>query len=63
LQNFNARYDMGCISTIAERWFNAVEAPFKDLLWLENSGHNGVFAESEEFIQYMVENVYPLAFV
>jgi pimeloyl-ACP methyl ester carboxylesterase len=59
----NGRYDMSCVSTIAQRWFETVEAPRKDLLWLENSGHNGVFTENQKFMQYMVEKVYPLAFV
>ncbi|AEV29975.1 putative hydrolase or acyltransferase of alpha/beta superfamily [Sphaerochaeta pleomorpha str. Grapes] len=57
----NGRYDMSCVSTIAERWFNTVEAPYKELLWLEESGHNGVYTESKKFMEFMTEKVLPLA--
>jgi len=56
----NGRYDYTCVATITERWFNRLEAPYKDLLWLENSGHNGVYTEPEAFITYMKEVVLPI---
>ncbi|PKL20665.1 MAG: alpha/beta hydrolase [Spirochaetae bacterium HGW-Spirochaetae-4] len=57
----NGRYDMSCVATISERWYNQVEAPVKDLLWLEKSGHNAVYSEADEFMRYMVETVLPLS--
>jgi esterase/lipase len=58
----NGRYDMSCVATISERWYNKVQAPVKDLLWLEKSGHNAVYSEAQEFMQYMVETVLPLSY-
>jgi len=57
----NGRFDFSCVATISERWYEKVEAPIKGLLWLENSGHNAVYSEADEFIQYMVETVRPLS--
>ena len=53
----NSRYDYTCVATITERWFNQLQAPVKNMLWLENSGHNGVYTEPEAFISYMKEVV------
>ena len=50
----NGRYDMTCVASISERWFLEVNAPSKQLLWLENSGHNGVFTEPEQFIEFLM---------
>ena len=57
----NGRYDMSCVSTIAERWFTMVEAPYKELLWLEESGHNGIYTENRKFMDFMTAKVLPLA--
>jgi pimeloyl-ACP methyl ester carboxylesterase len=57
----NARYDYTCVASITERWYQQLEAPVKDLLWLENSGHNGVYTEPDVFIDYMVNTVLPAA--
>lgn len=55
----NGRYDYTCVATITERWFNQLQAPVKDMLWLEQSGHNGVYTEGAAFIAYMKEVVLP----
>lgn len=55
----NGRYDYSCVATISERWYNKVAAPVKGLLWLEDSGHNAVYSEADEFMRYMVETVRP----
>lgn len=57
----NARYDMSCVASISERWFLKVEAPLKQMVWLENSGHNGVFTEAEAFIAFLNREVRPLS--
>lgn len=56
----NGRYDMTCVASISERWFQKVSAPSKRILWLENSGHNGVFTEPEPFIELMTQEARPL---
>jgi len=57
----NGRYDMTCVASISERWFNKVSAPSKHLLWLENSGHNGVFTEPDQFIDLLIQEARPLS--
>ncbi len=56
----NARYDMTCVASISERWFYKVSAPGKRMLWLENSGHNGIFTEPEPFIELLNKEARPL---
>ena len=58
----NGRYDMTCVASISERWFQKVTAPSKRLLWLENSGHNGVFTEVDQFIEFLTQEVRPLMY-
>ena len=56
----NGRSDMTCVASISERWFQKVSAPSKQMLWLENSGHNGVFTEPEPFIELLIQEARPL---
>jgi pimeloyl-ACP methyl ester carboxylesterase len=49
----NGRYDRTCPPEIARRWFRTLEAPLKDMITLEGSGHNAVFCEPDAFIAYM----------
>ena len=57
----NARYDVSCVAEITERWFNTLEAPMKQILWLEHSGHNGIYTESDAFIHFMRKTVLPVS--
>ena len=56
----NAAYDYSCVAAITERWFSHTSAPSKHHLWLEKSGHNGVYTEPSVFIDFMVNEVLPL---
>lgn len=53
----NGRYDLTCVADIAARWFEKVQAPIKELIWFENSGHNPCYQEPEAFIKFMKTNV------
>jgi pimeloyl-ACP methyl ester carboxylesterase len=53
----NGRYDLTCVATITERWFEKVRAPVKDLRWFEHSGHSACYTEAQEFTGYMVDTV------
>lgn len=55
------RYDMSCVASLSERWFTQVSAPQKEFLWLEKSGHNGVYTEADRFMCFMMESVRPLS--
>lgn len=56
----NAAYDYSCAASITERWFSKTSAPTKRHLWLEQSGHNGVYTKPSVFIDFMVNEVLPL---
>ena len=56
----NARYDYSCVASITERWYEQTTAPSKHYLWLEHSGHNGIYTEPSVFIEFMKEQVLPL---
>lgn len=55
------RYDQECPSEIAERYFGAVEAPVKELIWFGRSAHLPNSEERDLFNKVMVEKVLPLA--
>lgn len=55
----NAKYDYSCVASITERWYERTEAPHKAYLWLERSGHNGIYTEASVFIDFMVSEVLP----
>ena len=57
----NARYDMSCVASITERWYNNLKAPDKQLLYLEQSGHNGIYTEPDVFMHFMRTEVLPTA--
>lgn len=46
-------HDMNCVYTLAEKWFDRLEAPIKKLIWFENSAHSPQWEEpdlwNEEF--------------
>jgi pimeloyl-ACP methyl ester carboxylesterase len=44
------KYDLTCVSSIAKRWFDSLEAPEKGFVWFENAGHNACYEEPGHFI-------------
>lgn len=46
---FDGRLDKNTPSELVEDWYNMIEAPDKDLIWFENSGHNPMNDEPEKF--------------
>jgi proline iminopeptidase len=55
------RLDMQVVSSVAATYFDVIEAPHKELLWFEHSGHMAPFEEPELFNRVMVETVRPFA--
>ena len=43
------RHDHQVSSAMAEKYFNFLKAPKKELIWFENSGHNPQFEEADAF--------------
>jgi pimeloyl-ACP methyl ester carboxylesterase len=50
------RYDLTCVSTIAARWYERIQAPTKGFEWFELSGHNACYEEVDRFVSGM-ENI------
>lgn len=46
---FDGRHDMNTPSVLVEDWFNMIEAPHKELIWFEESGHNPMGDEPQKF--------------
>ena len=58
---FDGRLDKNTPSELVEGWFNKINAPHKELIWFENSGHNPMGDEGEKFKTLLREkllNVY-----
>ncbi|ABB74883.1 Pimeloyl-ACP methyl ester carboxylesterase [Nitrosospira multiformis ATCC 25196] len=54
------RYDKHVPATLAERYFETIEAPCKRLVWFENSAHNPPFEEPARFNRILIEEVLPV---
>ena len=55
------RYDRECPCEIAERYFESVTAPAKELIWFDRSAHLPNSEERDQFDHLMVTRVRPLA--
>ena len=54
---FDGRLDMNTPSVLVEDWFNMIEAPRKELIWFEESGHNPMGDEPEKFKKLLRERL------
>jgi esterase/lipase len=55
------RHDHEVPSEIAARYFAALRAPSKELIWFENSAHMVNSEERESFDSVLIEKVRPIA--
>jgi pimeloyl-ACP methyl ester carboxylesterase len=55
------RLDMQVVAPVSAAYFEVLEAPHKELIWFEASGHMAPFEEPELFNRLMVETVLPFA--
>lgn len=53
------RHDMNNPSSIPEAYFNLLEAPKKELIFFENSGHGMIWEEAGQFHRLLVETILP----
>lgn len=58
---FVGRHDLTTPSEVTERWFNALNAPSKSLVWFDNSAHLPMVEEPGKTLVALVEKVLPLA--
>jgi pimeloyl-ACP methyl ester carboxylesterase len=58
---FNGRHDETVSSKVTAEWFARLHAPFKKLVWFENSAHMMQIEEPGRVLVQLVEDVRPLA--
>jgi pimeloyl-ACP methyl ester carboxylesterase len=51
------RHDINAPVTLTQEYYDILEAPHKEIVWFEHSGHNPWVTEGEEFTRVMVEKV------
>ncbi len=54
---FDGRLDMNTPSELVQKWYDMIEAPEKDLIWFEHSGHNPMNDEPEKFKRLLREKL------
>jgi len=54
---FVGRHDYQTPSEITERYYNALKAPHKELVWFENSAHVLKFSDPDRYQQMLIEKV------
>lgn len=52
---FEGRHDWNVPSVLAESWLNKLDAPYKEIVWLEKSGHSPLEEQPEEFNEKMIQ--------
>ncbi len=58
---FDGRHDMNTPAELVQEWFDAIEAPRKELIWFEHSGHNPMGDEPEKFKRLLRERLMEIA--
>ncbi len=51
------RHDINAPTVLTEQYHAILDAPHKEIVWFERSGHNPWVTESDRFVQVMVETV------
>jgi pimeloyl-ACP methyl ester carboxylesterase len=57
------RHDVNAPPVLAEQYFEMLDAPHKELIWFEHSGHNPWVAESAAFVNVIVNQILPQTYV
>jgi len=52
---------MNTPSVLVQDWFDKIEAPQKELIWFEDSGHNPMNDEPEKFKRLLRERLTEIA--
>jgi pimeloyl-ACP methyl ester carboxylesterase len=51
------RHDINAPLPLAQEYFDLLQAPHKELIWFERSGHNPWTSEPDRFVEVLVEHV------
>ncbi len=57
---FDGKLDMNTPAELVQDWFDMIKAPYKELIWFENSGHNPMNDEGEKFKSLLIERLYKI---
>ena len=55
------RHDHNTPSSLVEDYFNALDAPYKELIWFEYSAHHPMYEEAQKYEQILIDRLLPLA--
>lgn len=58
---FEGRYDPYCRPSLVADYLRTIQAPLKEIVWFENSGHFPFFEERQKYLDELVQRVLPLA--
>jgi len=58
---FEGRYDPYCRPSLVADYLRTIQAPQKEIVWFENSGHFPFFEERQKYLDELVQRVLPLA--
>lgn len=51
---FLGRHDINAPTSLVENYLNVLEAPHKEIIWFENSGHSPWINESDRFVRELI---------
>ena len=51
------RHDWNVPAVLVEEFVNKLQAPIKEIIWFENSGHGPLEEEPEKFNKVMIEKL------
>jgi pimeloyl-ACP methyl ester carboxylesterase len=51
------RYDVNAMASLVERYYDVLDAPYKELIWFEKSGHPPLYSEASKVVDVMVNRV------
>lgn len=51
------RHDVNAPTVLVEQYYDVLDAPHKEIVWFEHSGHTPWVSESDRFVQVMAETV------
>ena len=51
------RYDVNAMASLVERYYAVLDAPHKELIWFEKSGHPPLYSEASKVVDIMVNHV------
>ena len=51
------RYDVNAMASLVERYYGVLDAPHKELIWFEKSGHPPLYSEANKLADVVVNRV------